>query len=115
MREFLKSAVGLTAIGTVADVVPLLGENRVLVRYGLGSLSELATPGMSALMKCRAIPELPPGNELPDAAGRSDSRLEGKRGGRGNAWKPGSEICKAPNAEVTSDPRPIAAATTGST
>ncbi len=40
MKEFLMSAVGLTAIGTIADVVPLLGENRVLVRYGLRSLAE---------------------------------------------------------------------------
>lgn len=36
MREFLMSAVGLAAIGTVADCVPLVDENRVLVRYGLG-------------------------------------------------------------------------------
>jgi single-stranded-DNA-specific exonuclease len=38
MREFLKGAVGLAAIGTVADVVPLVGENRIIVRYGLSTL-----------------------------------------------------------------------------
>jgi single-stranded-DNA-specific exonuclease len=51
MREFLKSAVGLAAIGTVADVVPLLGENRILVRYGLATLLERSTPGLKALLK----------------------------------------------------------------
>jgi single-stranded-DNA-specific exonuclease len=51
MREFLISAVGLAAIGTVADVVPLLGENRILVRYGLTSLPEKASLGLKALMK----------------------------------------------------------------
>jgi single-stranded-DNA-specific exonuclease len=51
MREFLKTAVGLTAIATVADVVPLLGENRVLVRYGLSTLLERGTPGIKALLK----------------------------------------------------------------
>src|SRR5262249_30004479 len=51
MREFLMSAVGLTAIGTVADVVPLLGENRVLVRYGLTSLHDRASIGLAKLMR----------------------------------------------------------------
>lgn len=51
MREFLLSAVGLAAIGTVADVVPLLGENRVIVRYGLQSLLERSSPGLKALLK----------------------------------------------------------------
>lgn len=55
MREFLKSAVGLAAIGTVADVVPLLGENRVLVRYGLASLAERAPLGLQALMKAAGL------------------------------------------------------------
>lgn len=55
MREFLKSAVGLAAIGTVADVVPLLGENRVIVRYGLLSLREKASPGLKALMQVAGL------------------------------------------------------------
>ena len=51
MRNFLMSAVGLAAIGTVADVVPLVGENRIIVRYGLASLLELSSPGLKALMR----------------------------------------------------------------
>lgn len=51
MREYLKFAVGLAAIGTVADVVPLIGENRILVRYGLATLPETPLVGLSMLMK----------------------------------------------------------------
>lgn len=57
MREFLLSAVGLAAIGTVADVVPLLDENRVLVRYGLKSLCERSPLGLKALLKATGLAE----------------------------------------------------------
>lgn len=59
MREFLKSAVGLTAIGTVADVVPLVDENRVIVRYGLHSLRENPSMGLKALLKIASLDEKP--------------------------------------------------------
>lgn len=55
MREFLLSAVGLTAIGTVADVVPLIGENRILVRYGLASLIERSNAGLKALLQIAGL------------------------------------------------------------
>jgi len=51
MREYLKFAVGLAAIGTIADVVPLVGENRIIVRYGLATLLEKCTPGLTVLMQ----------------------------------------------------------------
>jgi single-stranded-DNA-specific exonuclease len=51
MRAFLLSAVGLAAIGTVADCVPLVDENRILVRYGLESLVERCSIGMKALLQ----------------------------------------------------------------
>ena len=51
MRNFLMSAMGIAAIGTVADMVPLLDENRILVRHGLGSLQGRAQPGLQALMQ----------------------------------------------------------------
>jgi len=57
MREFLLSAVGLAAIGTVADVVPLLDENRVLVRFGLKSLCERSSPGLKALLRVTGLAE----------------------------------------------------------
>ncbi|TWT77101.1 Single-stranded-DNA-specific exonuclease RecJ [Posidoniimonas polymericola] len=49
MRRFLLQAVGLAAIGTVADVVPLVDENRILVRYGLGALRQHQLPGIAEL------------------------------------------------------------------
>ena len=55
MREFLKSAVGLAAIATVADVVPLNDENRVIVRYGLDTLLQLASPGLKSLMQIAEV------------------------------------------------------------
>lgn len=41
--------IDLVAIGTVADVVPLTGENRALVRRGLNRLRMIARPGLAAL------------------------------------------------------------------
>jgi len=51
MKDFLLQAVGLAALGTVADLVPLVDENRVLVRHGLASLAQRPTLGMATLMK----------------------------------------------------------------
>ena len=59
MRDFLKQAVGLAALGTVADVVPLVGENRVIVRYGLQSLRDQSNPGVKALLKIAGLMEKP--------------------------------------------------------
>jgi single-stranded-DNA-specific exonuclease len=60
-RELLLDAVALAALGVVADVVPLLDENRILVRYGLTRLRARASPGLQAL--CETI-GLPQGSEL---------------------------------------------------
>lgn len=44
------SLLDLVALGTIADLAPLLGENRVLVRRGLEILNEPRRPGIEALM-----------------------------------------------------------------
>jgi single-stranded-DNA-specific exonuclease len=45
----LRSYLDLVALGTAADVVPLLGENRILVSQGLKVLEESRRPGLVAL------------------------------------------------------------------
>src|SRR5262245_20270614 len=60
-REFLLDAVALAALGVVADVVPLVDENRIIVRYGLNRLRQAPPMGLKAL--CEAA-GLEPGTEL---------------------------------------------------
>ncbi len=45
----------LVALATIADVVPLLGENRTLARRGLRALAGTAKPGLRALMTAARI------------------------------------------------------------
>ena len=52
-ERWLPSFVKIAAIGTLADVVPLVGENRVIARLGLGSLSRGPhTIGLRSLLDC---------------------------------------------------------------
>ena len=46
----IKEYADLAAIGTVADVVPLTGENRYIVRTGLAMLENSKRPGIAALL-----------------------------------------------------------------
>lgn len=50
LREFLQDAMGLAALGLVADVVPLREENRILVRHGLQRLAANPPLGLRALI-----------------------------------------------------------------
>jgi single-stranded-DNA-specific exonuclease len=59
LRNFLLSAVGLAAIGTVADVVPLIDENRILVRHGLNSLKHVPPLGLAMLMQVAKLGDKP--------------------------------------------------------
>ncbi|MBI4585162.1 MAG: single-stranded-DNA-specific exonuclease RecJ [Planctomycetes bacterium] len=50
-RDFMMDSLGLVALGTIADVVPLLGENRVLACYGLKALAATRRPGLQCLVR----------------------------------------------------------------
>ncbi|TVR03049.1 MAG: single-stranded-DNA-specific exonuclease RecJ [Deltaproteobacteria bacterium] len=45
----------LVALGTIADVVPLVGDNRILVREGLDLLCSARRPGICALMRSAGL------------------------------------------------------------
>ena len=51
----LREALDLVALGTVADVVPLTGVNRILVRWGLEELARTRRPGLRALKRVAGI------------------------------------------------------------
>jgi single-stranded-DNA-specific exonuclease len=54
--KWLPAFVKIAAIGTLADVVPLVGENRVIAKLGLGSLSTgRHTVGLRALLECSGL------------------------------------------------------------
>jgi single-stranded-DNA-specific exonuclease len=49
-RHYLVEATALAALGTIADVVPLVGENRILAHWGLGGLKQSQLSGIQALI-----------------------------------------------------------------
>lgn len=55
MRAYLMQSLALAAIGTIADVVPLLDENRILVEHGLRTLRSNPLPGLAELMNVTKI------------------------------------------------------------
>jgi single-stranded-DNA-specific exonuclease len=73
----------LVALGTIADLAPLIGENRILVKHGLDQLVATARPGLRALAEVAGVPLSSPGGVTPgriafglapriNAAGRVD-------------------------------------------
>jgi single-stranded-DNA-specific exonuclease len=50
-RRWSESLLKMVAIATVADVVPLSGENRVIVKHGLTGLASSPNPGLRALLE----------------------------------------------------------------
>jgi single-stranded-DNA-specific exonuclease len=46
-----ESLLKMVAIATVADVVPLTGENRIMVKHGLEGLADARNPGLRALLE----------------------------------------------------------------
>jgi single-stranded-DNA-specific exonuclease len=54
-ERLLQSFLKVVAIGTIADVVPLLGENRVIARFGLEALRQPAQAGLAALLELSGL------------------------------------------------------------
>src|SRR5665213_872293 len=53
----LKSLLDLVALGTIADLVPLIGENRILVTAGLEKLNTTQRAGILALKRVARCPD----------------------------------------------------------
>ncbi len=51
----LKEFLGLVAMGTIADVVPLHSESRIFARYGLKELAATSHPGLIELMRVSGL------------------------------------------------------------
>ena len=58
MKRYLMQSLALAAIGTVADVVPLVDENRVLVEHGLRMIKAEPLPGLAELMRVTKLDQL---------------------------------------------------------
>ncbi len=55
----LKQYCDLVAVGTIADIVPVTGENRILVKAGLEILNNTCRPGLHALMAAAGMGKRP--------------------------------------------------------
>jgi len=55
LREYMLTATSLAAMGTVADIVDLRGENRVLTSYGLRALPDSKLSGIQALIETAGL------------------------------------------------------------
>ncbi len=54
VRAVCRKYMDLVAIGTIADVMPIIDENRLIVAVGLGILEHTPRPGLRALMEAAA-------------------------------------------------------------
>jgi single-stranded-DNA-specific exonuclease len=57
--RYLESFTKVAAIGTIADVVPLGGENRIIAKYGLRGLCDARNPGLRALLEIANLGDRP--------------------------------------------------------
>lgn len=53
--QFYRAFLDLAALGTVADVMPLVGENRILTKFGLQALAETKKVGLQALKTVSSV------------------------------------------------------------
>jgi len=55
LREFMINATSLAAMGTIADIVDIRGENRILTSYGLKLLPDCGLAGVQALIESASL------------------------------------------------------------
>jgi single-stranded-DNA-specific exonuclease len=55
LREYMLTATSLAAMGTVADIVDLRGENRILTSFGLRALPDSRLSGIQALIETAGL------------------------------------------------------------
>ncbi len=53
--NFAEDYLDLVSLGTVADIAPLLGENRILTKHGLSELNRRGRTGLKALMEASGL------------------------------------------------------------
>ena len=58
-KEELIALLDLVGLGTIADIVPLVDENRILARIGLNAIRRSSRPGLQALLKVAGITDRP--------------------------------------------------------
>ena len=58
-KEVFDEYIDLAALGTIADVVPLLGENRIIVDKGLGALQNPSRIGIRAIEEVAGVTDKP--------------------------------------------------------
>jgi single-stranded-DNA-specific exonuclease len=85
LRRVSDSFLKIVALATIADVVPLTGENRIITKHGLAGLGEVRNPGLRALLDVAGIKpgEAPAARQVAfqvgprmNAAGRMDTARE---------------------------------------
>ncbi len=84
-RQTLRYGLDLVALGTIADLVPVTGENRVLVRHGLEVLARTRNAGLRALLARTELAGRPPSSwevgfvlaPRINAIGRMDAAVRG--------------------------------------
>lgn len=63
-KDFLASAQSLVALASIADVVPLTGDNRVLTSFGLRLMPDSPNPGIRALLETSGVESVPTGTDV---------------------------------------------------
>ncbi len=53
--ESFLNYLDIVALGTIADIVPLVEENRIIVKYGLEKMKKTENPGLKALINSSAL------------------------------------------------------------